>query len=174
MEGKEINKIKDAIRSGKYPRSLDLCDEVIKKRGRSKDFGDHLIIGIVKQLLGVTLGLQTAEKQKKGHFGKRKINEMWKPAFSSLRAAIAYQTIVGDKVTLAETLMHIVVFRLQKGEDFNKVSSELHSTMEFVKAVKKDTSHEGSLERLRHLEDMFYYLNPETVHTINIGAILTA
>ena len=173
MANEETDKIEEAIKNEQYPLALDLCDKTIKCLGRRKALYKKFIVSKAMTLLAVTLGLQTAKKQMSGEFEDSQKDEMWKPVFSCLGTAIAYQTAIDDMLGLSETMAHNIVFRLQKSDNFEDVLPEIQSAVNFIRKLRYGKiSDEKSLIRLRDIEYTLRRLNPTNIQTLSIETMM--
>lgn len=169
-----ISDVEGMIKNGQYPQALDSCDGIIGTFGIFKDRDAKLAVSNAMTLLGVALGLQTVQKQKNMLLhDQNEVDNLWKPVFSCLNEAIAYQTAIDHMLGLIKTRAHIAVFRLQKGEKLESVLPEIQKIVNLIRAEKLNAQSEEVVVELKNIEVILVRLNPHNIQGLNIEVMMT-
>lgn len=130
--GKIMGDAKDCVKRGGYLLAIGQFNGIIKGLNMKDEFASKLLISEAMRMLGTTIGLWNLSLQERKDFQQEEIEEMWKPVFSYLRAAIAYQRAIGDKLGLASSWSQILIFRLGTGEILPKVLPEMKHLVDYI------------------------------------------
>ena len=173
MTDDAISKIKKMIKNGQYPQALDSCDRIIDALGIFKDPDAKLEVSNAMMLLSAALGLQTAKKQEEIPLqDQNEIDNLWKPVFSCISSAIAYQTAIDHVLGFIKMRTHIVGFRLQKGENIESVLPEIQNIVNLIRKEKLNAQSEEMIVGLNDIEVILVRLNPTNIQTLSIETMM--
>jgi len=154
----EIKRGKGCVKSGNHNLALDIFDEIIEGLGANSSFTSKLLISEANRLLGVALGWKILDQQAgisdSAHL-KFTENE-WKPVFSCLRSAFAYQVAIGDKFGKAASIAQILIFRIARGEDPMQVGEDMKEDIWEIRQERINAQDETTIKRLTTLEHLMH------------------
>lgn len=154
----KINRGKDCIKKGSHNLTLDMFDETIEGLCFKQSFTSRLLASEAMRLLGVALGWQILDQQtdisNPAHL-KFTENE-WKPVFSCLRSALAYQNAIGDMFGRSASIALIFIFRIARGEDPMQVGEEMKEDIWTIRQERMKAQDGDTIKRLADLEHLIY------------------